>query len=74
MEIEEDTRTDEEIIKNLTEGLIIVHRNLVGQGTDAWKPISVKFAHSLARYIERILEGESPQQIAENPVEEECEA
>lgn len=65
-----DTRTDAEIIENLTRGLLIVHRNLIGEGFDAWKPISVKFAHSLAVYIERILEGETPQQIAENPIQE----
>ena len=67
----EDTRTDAEIIKNLTEALLVVHRNLIGEGTDAWKPISVKFAHAIALYIERILGGESHQQIAENPSEEQ---
>jgi len=69
-DVKEDTRTDAEIIENLTRGLLVVHRNLIGEGFDSWKPISVKFAHSLAVYIERLLGGESPQQIAENPVQE----
>lgn len=62
-----ERRTDEQIIADLTKALIIVHKNLIGEGSDAWKPMSVKYAHKLAIYIERILRGETPEQIADTP-------
>lgn len=49
--------------KEYQDALYTVYVNLIGDGYD-YRPISYEFALKLANYIDEVLKGKSPQEIA----------
>ena len=45
--------------------LRVVQHNLIGEGFDSLKPMSMQNCWSLAQYIEHILDGATPQEAAD---------